>query len=39
MYRKLSTEKYIRFKYRIYSGFSFVSFNNQNLVHYTKIKF
>ena len=39
MHRKPPTEKYIRFTYRIYLGLSFVSFNNQNLVYYTKIKF
>ena len=39
MHRKLPMEKYIRFTYRLYLGLSFVSFNNQNLVHYTNIKF
>ena len=39
MHRKPPTEKCIRFTYRFYLGLNFVSLNNQNLVHLTKIKF
>ena len=38
-HRKPPTEKCNRFTYRFYLGLSFVSFDNQNLVHYTKIEF
>ena len=39
MYVRLPTERYIRFTYTIYLGLSSVSFTNQNLLHFTKIKF
>ena len=38
-HRKPHMEKCIRFTYRFYLGLIFISFNNQYLVHFNKIKF